>query len=163
MIKKPYPSKEVLDSRFVYDEVNGHLIYREKFLHIPAGTIAGKSHDDYIYVKIDGQEYLAHVLMWIIKTGEPPPRSIDHKDTDGSNNRWLNLRLATGTENNVNTVFRKPNKTGYRRVSKRKSGKYRARIKINGKLTTVGTFDTAEEASNAYEERARKEFGEFYR
>ena len=45
----------------------------------------------------------------------------------------------------------------------RKSGKFRARIGIDGKKVCLGRFDTAQEAAMAYEAAAKRAYGEFFR
>jgi hypothetical protein len=45
--------------------------------------------------------------------------------------------------------------TGYRGVSKKRSGKYRASMELNGKHVHLGTFNTPEEASLAYQAAVR--------
>lgn len=40
---------------------------------------------------------------------------------------------------------------------------YQATCRIDGKLKHLGTFDTAEAASAAYEEFAKSSFGAFYK
>ena len=42
----------------------------------------------------------------------------------------------------------------YKGVSKRKSGRFQANIRIDGKLQNIGTFDTAKKAARAYDHAA---------
>ncbi len=88
-------------------------------------------------------------------TGEWPKNKIDHEDLDKSNNRWLNLREATSTENNLNVNARKTNLLGVRGVRARHDGKgFVARIMVNQKEHHVGSFDTLEEAIKARNDKA---------
>jgi hypothetical protein len=97
-------------------------------------------------------------------TGEWPGRDIDHEDGDGLNNRWRNLRLASGTQNQANRPKTARNKTGFKGVSFLKSRKtYFASIKINGKSRTLGYFASAEAAARSYDTAALDLFGEFAR
>lgn len=117
----------------------------------------------YILISFEEKTYKAHRLAWLIFYGEFPSGNIDHKDRNKSNNRINNLRLCSDQENLRNRDKRKNNKTGYKNVSfLEKSGKYRARIVVDGKYKHLGYFSTAEEASIAIEEIAKDLHKEFY-
>lgn len=79
---------------------------------------------------------------------------VDHNpDHNGLNNQKHNLRIATRTQNKINT--HKINSTGYRGVELNKySKKFSAHIRINGKLKHLGVFETAIEAAKAYNNAA---------
>jgi hypothetical protein len=90
-----------------------------------------------------------------------PELTVDHIDGNPLNNHISNLRMATQQQQNFNTKVRK-SKLGVKGV--RKMGKkYSTEIRINGKITHLGTFDTIEEASEAYQTKAKELHGEFYR
>jgi hypothetical protein len=94
-------------------------------------------------------------------TGEWPSE-IDHINLDKADNRWTNLRLATRRLNNANT--RPRGALGVKGVSwNEERKKYVAQIRVNGKQTGLGRFDTIEEAKAAYDAAAQLEFGEFAR
>jgi len=83
---------------------------------------------------------------------------IDHIDHNGLNNQRYNLRTATHAENGRN---RKPNQ-GYKYKGVGASGnKYEAKIQYNNKRMNLGTFSTEEAAALAYNDAAKKYFGEF--
>jgi len=97
-------------------------------------------------------------------TGEMPNMQIDHKNMVGTDNRWSNLRLATKSQNLANSRARKDNFSGFKGAYyDKKSGKWRAQVRHNGKLHSLGRFPTPREANAAYLVAASKLFGEFAR
>jgi len=100
----------------------------------------------------------AHRLAWLYVYGYLPLDDIDHIDGNRNNNRIINLREATRSENlqNISTC-RSDNKCGVLGVGFIKAtNKYRAKIKYQGKQKHLGCFDTAEQAHRAYLEAKRK-------
>ena len=89
--------------------------------------------------------------------------SIDHIDNNPTNNNVKNLRWATQKDNCANTNKYKTNTSGFKGVSfYKKANKYAAHIRINGKKKYLGSFLTAEEASLAYDAKAKEIHGNFY-
>ena len=86
------------------------------------------------------------VAMHYIPNPENKPE-VDHKDRDRQNNNINNLRWTTSSENSSNRGAYGTIK--FKGVSK-KGNKFRARIFINGKTKNIGTYDSAEEANQAY-------------
>lgn len=70
-----------------------------------------------------------------------------------------NVRWASPSQNAANT--RSKNKTGFRGVDLLPSGRYRALIMVGSKKTSLGVFDTAQEAADAYDRKAVEVFGGF--
>lgn len=77
-----------------------------------------------------------------------------------NDDRIENLREATRSQNCMNRN-RPLFKYGYRGVKRRKSGKYTASLVKEQKNYYIGQYDTIEEAARAYDEGAKKHFGEF--
>ena len=86
------------------------------------------------------------VALHYIENPENKPE-VDHWDNNKQNNNISNLRWATKSENQRN----KPSSGAvpFKGVCKNRN-KFRAIIIINGKGKYIGSYDTAEEASEAY-------------
>jgi hypothetical protein len=86
----------------------------------------------------------------------------DHINHDTLDNRRSNLRICTKSQNQSNRRRRKDNSTGVHGTTfDKESGKFRARIKVNGKSIHLGRFETKEQAFVAYREAALRLHGEF--
>lgn len=96
---------------------------------------------------------------------EPPDGvEIDHVNQDRFDNRRINLRLATRSQNMHNSNAHRNNTSGFKGVYYyRRHDRWRAVIRIPGKRITLGSFKTAEEAGAAYAAAASKLHGEFAR
>lgn len=137
-----------------YDESTGVFTWRIKpARRYQAGSVAGGVHKStgYVRICIEGCTHLAHRLVWVYMTGEPPPAYIDHRDGNRMNNAWDNLRETTPSHNLQNQrKATSRSKSGVMGVQQRTPGSFRASINIDGKDTTIGHFPTAEEAAAAY-------------
>ena len=88
---------------------------------------------------------------------------IDHIDNNPANNNVRNLRWCSQKDNQYNRDKTKTNTTGFKGVTFYKPlNKYKASIRINGKEKHLGYFKSAEEASRAYDAKAKELHGEFY-
>lgn len=137
-----------------YNSKNGNFIWIKKpNSRIILNSIAGNdSQDGYKIIKLNYVFYQAHRLAWVFYYGlKNQPKLIDHKDGNGINNTIKNIRRSSNSHNQQNQrKAQKNNKSGYLGVMKLKSGKYTARINVNGKLIQLGMFDTALKASKCY-------------
>ena len=89
----------------------------------------------------------------------------DHCNQNRLDNRKINLRTATNSQNQANVKLLN-NINGYRGVCKyihnyNEKKPWAARIKVKGKGVFKGMFYSKEEAALAYNELAIKYFGEF--
>ena len=157
---------ERLVELLAYDPETGTFTWRFSRRGISGGKIAGvvSKAIGYRYVCIDKKHLLAHRLAWFYITGEWPSGEIDHINGIRADNRWLNLRKATRTQQLVNTRLRSDNKSGYKGVVFHpQTGKWRTRIKRHGKIEELGLHLTPEAAHAVYLAAAHRVFGEFAR
>lgn len=98
---------------------------------------------------IFGRSFKAHRVAWAIHHGAWPDSEIDHINGDASDNRITNLREVSKALNARNRRLRSDNPTGFVGVSSDRNGKWRARIHIDGKERSLGSFKTQEEAAEA--------------
>lgn len=123
------------------------------------GKIAGnKNHAGYIRITIGQKSYMAHRLAWLYMNGSHPEHHIDHINLLKSDNRWSNLRAATKSENGANSRPRSASGLKGAYWSKQINRWYSS---IRGRY--LGTFDTPEDANEAYMKAAEQEFGQFAR
>lgn len=152
-----------LKSVLNYNPETGIWISLVKDRKRAAGVRADRKHwMGYYRVSYLGKRYLAHRLAFFFVTGRWPI-GIDHKDRDKRNNKWSNLREANQHENGGNTKLCSRNTSGHRGVFWNKCAKkWEAQIKIRGRSTVIGRFESKEAASKAYTERAIEHFGSYY-
>jgi len=102
-------------------------------------------------------QYLHEFLL-----GKVEGMTIDHINRNGLNNLEHNLRYATMQENTMNARPREKATSKYKGVCKRKeSGRFRARIRLNGNLINIGSYKHEIDAAKAYDSKAKELFGEF--
>lgn len=125
-----------------------------------AGKECFRSCDHHGYLKGNIQTagvnvtYRSHRIAWALYYGEWPANGmvIDHINRNRSDNRVINLRVVTLSDNLINSQARSDNQSGLRGVyRRRRKGRERwlAYIKRDGRRQHLGTFDTPEEAAVA--------------
>jgi hypothetical protein len=156
---------EEVSAMLCYDPDTGVIVRTSRTGRQPVGSVAGHfDGNGYLRLAIKGSTYSATRVAWLLMTGEWPSSLfvIDHINRDTTDNRWVNLRLATISENGANAKMRCDNKSGFKGVSwGADRGKWRAHIQINSKVIQLGCYETAEEAVEAYQAAAEKYFGDF--
>lgn len=100
------------------------------------------------------------MLLHRFLTQAPDSCEVDHRDRDGLNNQRSNLRVCHHLGNSRNKSMPHRNKVGFKGVYKF-GNKFRANIRVNYKLISLGLFNTPVEAAMAYNDAAVKYFGEF--
>lgn len=151
-----------------FDSMTG--IFRWKARSEPrfrrSGCVAGRrDKDGYVVIRLAGKNHRAHRLAWLYIYGEWPTDEIDHVNGVVSDNAILNLREASRSQNRANSVTPRNNRSGYKGVVCVRSGsrgkKWRAQIKIDGRMRYLGWFDDGESAHAAYCEAAQRCFSAF--
>ncbi|WP_275272432.1 HNH endonuclease signature motif containing protein [Limnobacter sp. P1] len=152
-------SREALLSALEYNDESGEFKWIQKRRGpVKVGQKAGSiNHAGYVVIKINQMKFMAHVLVWFLKTGEWPTLDIDHINGIKTDNRFQNLRHVTRSVNLQNQRKAHPNNhTGLIGVNKKGPKKFLALIQIDGIQKSVGTFENAIDAHNAYIEAKRK-------
>lgn len=148
-----------------YDAVTGEFRWlRSRGGKALAGTIAGSvNRRGYVEISVGCSKWLGHRLAWLYAHGRVP-KAIDHINGIGADNRLENLREATQGLNMANTRKRSNNTSGFKGVSWcRDTSRWAAQIRKDGRKYTIGRYDTAEQAAEAYSIKAAALFGEFAR
>lgn len=171
---KPLPSLARLQELLSYDEHSGVLTWKMQpatsranigFNNKCGGKIAGTiGAKGYVMVGIAGKYYLAHRIVWKMKTGVDPLDIIDHEDTTRSNNRWFNLREAANGQNIQNSKLRSDNVSGVKGVHwDAGHKKWRAVLRADGETIRLGRFSSKDEAASAIANARSAAHGEFSR
>ena len=150
------PNPKDLRERLHYDPDTGIFTWLvRKTTKVQIGDRAGSlSAQGYRQIMIDGVNYLEHRLAWFMSKGYWPVE-VDHINRDKTDNRLINLRECTRTENALN----RPSTGVYQ---DKRTGRWIAQITISGKGKHLGSFSTKEKAAEARAQAASKEYKEFY-
>lgn len=88
-----------------YSPETGIFIWKEKISQkVLVGNAAGTTNAilGYVIIALYGKQYYAHRLAYFYMTGKWPQNQIDHINGTRSDNKWLNLRAATSSQNKMN-------------------------------------------------------------
>ena len=137
----PLPDTDLLREYFTYDKNTGIVtrLKRVSSRALVGYEVGSMGVSGYLGVCFQGKHYRLARVIWKLVTGDDPLGQIDHINRIRTDNRWSNLRVVTQQQNNLNR--------GMRCYYLRPSGRYE--VVLQGKY--IGTFDTPEEASLAYE------------
>ena len=163
------PTQERVKEALSYCKETGLFHWKEPrrgrmFLSV-AGNI--DSSTGYCRISLDDRSYYAAKLAWLYTFGEYPECVVDHINRIKDDDRLVNLRLATQSENIANSTMRSHNTSGskgvyhYKNRAERGWPAWWAYITCRGKRKNLGYFYFKEEAVVARKEAELDLFGEF--
>lgn len=162
-VRKPLPTIEYLFEWYSYDSETGILSWKKanpwgKKVGLPIGVKDTKGR---LRTNIRGRTVAVHHVCWALYYGVWPKDQIDHENRIKTDNNISNLREATNRQNCRNRQ-NGSNTSGYKGVSLKKvTGKYQARIMVDGKMISLGYFDDPMLGGHAYNKAAIKYHGDF--
>jgi hypothetical protein len=149
-------TQEELQSLVYYDKDTGLFTWKVKRQGRNKPYLGWVESKGYIEICIAQKRLKAHRWAWFYVYGELPDQ-IDHINGIKDDNRLCNLRVVTNKQNHENRGAQKNNTSGFKGVTKR-GNKFIAQIMHNQKQHYLGIFDTAEQASNVYKQKANAFF-----
>lgn len=157
MKPRPLPSRAEIREVLDYDLFTGALSRKS------GRRAERRDWKGYCKVSVSGNSYMAARIIWKLVYGFDPPAQIDHINGVRDDNRIVNLRLATPSQNERNKPVGRKGRTlpkgVYLADCKRR---YKALAQLGKKLRYLGTFDTVAEAVAARAEFVKQEHGDFY-
>jgi hypothetical protein len=116
--------------------------------------------DGYVTSQLKEKEIKFHRL--VMKEFNNDNQPIDHMNGMKNDNRKENLRVATQSENCMNSIHQNNSTSGVKGiVFSKEHNKYRARITVNKKVLHLGYFENLDDAIQARNDAEEKYFGEF--
>lgn len=146
-------SVEFLKTHIAYDPLTGVFVWiAPRSTRLKPGDVAGRvSNRGYRHIMLNNRRYAAHHLAWLWVYGVLPSREIDHINGNRDDNRVINLREATRSENQQNVGKRSDNSSGFTGVSwNAKTKSWKAQIAVNKKKIHIGLFSDPSTAHQAY-------------
>lgn len=105
-------------------------------------------------------KFLLHRFILGVKSNE----QVDHINNNGLDCRRCNLRITTQSQNLMNAKKRPNTSSKYKGVNWcKQTHKWSAKIQVNGKRKHLGRFSNEDDAGKAYNEAAKKHYGEYAR
>jgi hypothetical protein len=113
----------------------------------------------YAYGSMSKTRHLLHRIVVNAKLGQ----HVDHINGNKLDCRKANLRICTVSQNQANRKISANNTSGYKGIVNHKRGPkcWQARITVDQKAISLGYYADPKDAARAYNEAAKKYFGEF--
>ena len=146
---------------FKYNPGTGNLIRRvsRNTNSMKGQVIKRQPSRRYTVVTVDMRDYLAHRIIWLYMTGKWPKEQIDHINRIKHDNRWINLREATGNQQQVNRNIQRNNKLGIRGITVVRN-RFCVQIGTGGQHFYLGHFKDLDEAVEVRKAAEIRYFGE---
>jgi len=113
-------------------------------------------------IRLHGKQYTILMSRQIMGLEAGDKRIVDHWNHDTLDHRRFNLRVATCRQNRMNENPCRGGYSAFKGVSADpRYGKWRAQIKVSGRVTALGYYADERLAAEAYNRAARQFFGEF--
>jgi hypothetical protein len=119
------------------------------------------------YKKANGKWSSTTTRMHRVVLNPKPEEDIDHANRNKLDNQKHNLRVCGQALNNGNRAkCSRPKDSIYKGVSRVKNPRmkkvsWRCQVKVNGKTTNIGSYNSEVEAAKAYNDYAVSRFGDF--
>ncbi len=162
---KPFLLLTIMDLKLaqeLFEYIENSLYWKSNHRKSKVGKKAGVPHSKgYVQITYKKQLYMEHRIVFLMNYGYLP-KLIDHINGNRADNRILNLREATLSQNGQNMKTPKHNTSGIKGVTWREcSQNWRVQISINGKNKYIGTFKDIELAKKCIQHTRTKYHGEF--
>ena len=148
--RKPLPSQEEL--RLLFDYRDGQLIRKTVGSNgrRKIGEVAGYDNmNGYMYVKVGKTAWAQHRVIWKWHHGTEP-EAIDHANDNKTDNRIENLRAVSSRQNTAKEAQKRRKNNLPVGVWAKPNGRFIAMAKVDGRRRSLGTYDTPEQAHQAY-------------
>lgn len=127
-----------------FKTMSAYKAWAGKFPGTKAGSVSAQG---YRIITINKKTYYQHRLAWLFTYSELPSKSIDHINGDRLDNRIVNLRDVSASENSRNSFLYNNNSSGQAGVSFHKSSQlWRAFIRNDGNVVSLGYFKNKDQA-----------------
>lgn len=115
----------------------------------------------YWHLRAFGQTFKRSRVIFYVAHGRWPAPAVDHINGDSLDDGIANLRECSLSQNAANSRDKQRKHNLPRGVYLTRQGRYMARLTVGRRTSSLGTYDTQEQAQSAYERERKEAFGEF--